>query len=155
MSERGAFILRPGAGRPIELGSFGMTVKATAEDTGGAFSILEADEPPGFGPPLHLHTDAAEAFYVLDGLYRVFVEDESFDCPAGSFIFVPAGVRHGFRVGDVPSRKLNLYAPAAMIGYFDELALAISAGEPDPRTVDEIGERHGMRVLGPVPEGYV
>jgi hypothetical protein len=31
---------------------------------------------------------------------------------------------HGFRVGRVASRKLNLYTPAAMVGYFDEIAQA-------------------------------
>ena len=42
-------ILRPGEGRSIDLGNFAMSVKATAEDTGNAFTLLEADEPPGFG----------------------------------------------------------------------------------------------------------
>jgi hypothetical protein len=67
-----AFILRSGEGRPIDLGAFRMLVKATADDTGGAFSLLEADEPAGFGPPLHIHHDAAEAFYVLEGEYIIF-----------------------------------------------------------------------------------
>jgi quercetin dioxygenase-like cupin family protein len=155
MSPDRAFVLRPDEGRSIDLGSFAMTVKATDEDTAGAFSLLEATEPPGFGPPLHRHVNAAEAFYVLKGLYRIFIDDETFDCPAGSFIFVPAGLRHGFRVGDVPSRKLNLYSPAAMVGYFDELSVMAASGEPDPVAVDAIGRRYGMEVLGPVPEGYV
>jgi len=150
-----AFVFGPGEGRAIDLGNFAMTVKATADDTGGAFSLLEATEPPGFGPPLHVHTNAAEAFYVLDGLYRIFVDDDVFECPAGSFIYIPAGRRHGFRVGDVASRKLNLYAPAAMTGYFDELSVLIATGEPDPDAVDRIGRRYGMDVLGPVPEGYL
>jgi len=150
-----AFVFGPGEGRAIDLGNFAMTVKATADDTGGAFSLLEATEPPGFGPPLHVHTNAAEAFYVLDGLYRIFVDDDVFACPAGSFTYIPAGRRHGFRVGDVASRKLNLYAPAAMTGYFDELSVLIATGEPDPDAVDRIGRRYGMDVLGPVPEGYL
>ena len=58
------------------------------------------------------------------------------------------------RVGSVPSRKLNLYAPAAMIGYFDELSAAIAAGASDA-DVGAIAERYGMDVIGPVPEGYV
>jgi hypothetical protein len=132
-----------------------MTVKASADETGGGFSLVEAAEPPGFGPPMHIHTDAAEAFYVLDGLYRIFIEDDVFECPAGSFIFIPSGRRHGFRVGDVPSRKLNLYVPAAMIGYFDELSALVAGGDPDPAAVDTIGRRYGMEVLAPVPEGYV
>lgn len=53
---------------------------------------------------MHIHHDAAEAFYVVAGEYLIFVEDDQFVCPAGSFIF-PAGVRHGFRVGAVPSRN--------------------------------------------------
>jgi quercetin dioxygenase-like cupin family protein len=154
MTDR-ALVLRPGDGRSIDLGNFTMTVKASADETGGGFSLVEAAEPPGFGPPMHTHTDAAEAFYVLDGLYRIFIEDDAFECPAGSFIFIPSGRRHGFRVGDVPSRKLNLYVPAAMIGYFDELSALVAGGDPDPAAVDTIGRRYGMEVLAPVPEGYV
>jgi hypothetical protein len=30
---------------PIDLGGFRMSVKATEDDTGGAFSLLEAEEP--------------------------------------------------------------------------------------------------------------
>jgi hypothetical protein len=44
-------VLRPGDGRSIDLGGFQMTVKATTELTDGAFTLLEADEPPNFGPP--------------------------------------------------------------------------------------------------------
>lgn len=148
-------VLRPTGGRSIDLGGFTMSVKATAEDTGGAFSLLEADEPADFGPPLHIHHGISEAFYVLAGEYIVFIEDQEFACPAGSFIFIPAETRHGFRVGSIPSRKLNLYTPAAMIGYFDELSAALSAGDVNPPTLSEIADRYGMEVIGPVPEGYV
>ena len=111
---RRALVLQPGDGRAIDLGGFVMHVKATAADTDGAFTLLEAAEPPHFGPPMHIHRDAAEAFYVLEGEYLIFVDDREIRCPAGSFIYIPAGVVHGFRVGDVPSRKLNLYVPAAI-----------------------------------------
>jgi mannose-6-phosphate isomerase-like protein (cupin superfamily) len=154
-SPDGPIILRPGEGRSIDLGNFQMSVKAMAEETGNAFTLLEADEPPGFGPPMHIHHDAAEAFYVVAGEYSIFVRDEEFACPAGSFIYIPAGIPHGFRVGGMPSRKLNLYTPAAMAGYFDELSAALSAGDLDPDALTEIAERHGMEVIGPVPEGYL
>ncbi len=152
---RGAFVLGPGEGRSIELGNFAMVVKASADDAESAFSLLEAAEPAGFGPPMHIHHDAAEAFYVLEGEYVIFLEDREFTCPAGSFIYIPSGVRHSFRVGRVPSRKLNLYSPAAMIGYFDELSAAITADDADPAHLDAIARRHGMEVVGPVPEGYL
>ncbi len=132
-----------------------MTLKAAGDDVAGVFSLLEADEPPGFGPPLHIHHDAAEAFYVLKGEYVIFVEEEETRCPAGSFIYVPAGIRHGFRVGSVPSSKLNLYTPDAMVGYFDELSEATKAGAMDPEELSAMAMRYSMEVLGPVPEGYL
>jgi mannose-6-phosphate isomerase-like protein (cupin superfamily) len=152
---REAFVLRPGEGRQIDLGGFRMSVKATSQRTGGAFSLLEADEPPDFGPPLHVHHDAAEAFYVLEGEYLIFLDGREFSCPAGSFIFIPAGSPHGFRVGNVASRKLNLYTPAAMVGYFDELSDKNKTGHVDPDVLSEIARRYSMEVLGPAPEGYV
>ena len=150
-----AFVLGPGEGRSIDLGNFAMSVKATGGETGAAFTLLEATEPAGFGPPMHIHHDAAEVFYVLAGEYIIFLEDQEFECPAGSFIYIPVGLRHGFRVGAVPSRKLILYSPAAMIGYFDDLSAAITAEEADAAVLDAIARRHGMEVVGPVPEGYL
>lgn len=150
------FILQPGGGRSIDLGGFLMSVKATADDTDLQFTLLEASEPPHFGPPMHIHRDAAEAFYVLEGEYLIVIDDVETTCPAGSFVYIPAGVVHGFRVGPTPSKKLNLYVPAAMIGYFDELAAAAGAADDaDPDALAAVARRYGMEVIGPVPEGYV
>ena len=150
-----AYVLRSGEGRSIDLGAFSMTVKANSDETNGIFSLLEAEEPPHFGPPLHIHHDAAEAFHVLEGEYLMFLDDREEVCPAGSFIFIPAGMRHGFRVGAAPTRKLNFYFPAAMIGYFDDLSDAIRRAEVDESLLANIARRHSMEVVGPVPESYV
>ena len=131
-----------------------MSVKASREDTSGSFTLLAADEPAGFGPPLHIHRDAAEAFYVLEGEYLLFIEGREYPCPAGSFIFIPAGIEHGFRVGSKPSRKLVLFTPAAMVGYFDDLSAAVQSGRMEPDVLSEIALKYGMEVRGPVPEGY-
>lgn len=151
-----SYIALPGQGRRIDLGQFQMRVLAEGGQTAGGLSMLEATEPPHFGPPMHIHHDAAEAFYVLDGEYVIFIEDEQTRCPAGSFVYIPRAVRHGFRVGDVPSRKLNIFLPAAMIGYFDELASANAApGGADEATFSRIAERYAVEMLEPVPEGYL
>ena len=156
MSEEAAkgFVLQPGEGKSIELRRYHMSVKASAEQTGAAFSLLEAKEPPGFGPPSHIHRDAAEAFYILEGEYIIFLDGQEVRCLAGSFIFIPPGVEHGFRVGKVASRKLNLYSPAAMVGYFEELSEAMKQGAVDPALRSEMAIRYSMDVLGDVPEGY-
>ena len=132
-----------------------MTVKASETDTAGAFTLLEAEEPPDFGPPLHIHQNADEAFYVLEGEYFMFIEEEEWSCPAGSFVYIPKGLTHTFRVGKSASRKLNLFSPAAMVGYFDELSAAITAGEADPETLNAIAMRYGVHIVGPVPDTYL
>ncbi|MGH2794897.1 MAG: cupin domain-containing protein [Actinomycetota bacterium] len=147
-----AYVLQKGEGRVIDLGGFAMTVKADRDGTAGSFSLLESDEPSGFGPPLHIHHDAAEAFYVVEGEYIIFLPSGEVRCPAGAFIFIPAGVEHGFRVGNVRSRKLNIYVPAAMVGYFDQMA---AAGELDDETLSALASKYAMEVRGPVPESYL
>ena len=131
----------------IDLGDFGVTVKASEKDTAGVVSVLENEEPPGFGPPIHVHHDCAEAFYVLAGEYIMNLDGREIVCPAGSFIFIPQGVRHGFRVRDVPSRKLNLYFPAAMVGYFDDLASALQRDEVTEDELTEIASAHAMEIV--------
>jgi quercetin dioxygenase-like cupin family protein len=150
------YALGPAEGRPIELGDgFSVAVKADERQTGGVVSVLETEEPPGFGPPLHVHHDCAEAFYVLEGEYLMYLDDEEVVCPAGSFIFVPQGVRHGFRTGDVASRKLNFYFPASMIGYFDDLATALGMEGVTDRELAAIATRHAMEIVGPPSDDYV
>ena len=148
-------VLQPNEGRSIDLGNFKMTVKASQDLTQEVFTLLEAMEPPDFGPPMHIHHNADEAFYVLEGEYIIFIEDREYRCPAGSFIFIPTGTVHGFRVGAVASKKLNLYAPGVMVGYFDDLSAAIADGDADEQRLAAIATRHGVEVTGPVPEGYL
>ena len=149
------FVVAPREGRVIDLREFELTLKASAEETDGAVSVLEAEEPPGFGPPIHVHQDADEAFYVLEGEYIMYLEDEEIACPAGSFVFIPRGARHGFKVGEAASRKLNFYFPAAMVGYFDDLAAAIGRDDVDDEALAEIARAHAMEIVGPPAERYV
>lgn len=153
--ERRAFAVMPGQGRLIDLREFQMRVNADAGNTDGLVSVLEATEPPGFGPPIHIHHDAAEAFYVLEGEYVMHLDGEEIHCPAGSFIFIPLGVPHGFRVGDVPSRKLNFYFPASMTGYFDDLAAALGRAEVTEEELAKIAQAHAMEIVGPPSERYL
>ncbi len=92
---------------------------------------------------------------MLDGEYVIFLGAREQSCPAGSFIYIPAGTPHGFRVGKVASRKLNFYMPAAMVGYFDDLSAAIRRGEADPDVLADIAVKYSVEVIGPVPEGYL
>jgi mannose-6-phosphate isomerase-like protein (cupin superfamily) len=151
----GGVVQLPGEARLIDVGPFDVVVHADADVTNGAFSLIETVEPDaGLGPPLHVHRDCAESFLVLAGRYRMHLAGDDFECPPGSFVYVPRGMIHTFQTLEPGSRKLNLYTPAGMVGYFDELATGIRAGLEDAG-LDAIAERFEMDVLGPVPEGYL
>jgi mannose-6-phosphate isomerase-like protein (cupin superfamily) len=155
-SDAKPYALDAAEGRPIDLGEgFVVAVKADEHQTGGVVSVLETQEPPGFGPPLHVHHDCAEAFYVLDGEYVMYLGDREAVCGPGSFVFVPRGVPHGFRTADVTSRKLNFYFPASMIGYFDDLAAALRREDVDEVELERIAAAHAMEIVGPPSEHYV
>ena len=151
----GGVVLVPGEARVVDLGGFEVVVHADGSESDGQFSLIETGErESGGGPPLHVHRDCAETFVVIAGRYAMHLGDEEFECPAGSFVYVPKGLVHTFRTLDAGSRKLNLYTPAGMVGYFDELAAGIRTGM-DRADLDELAERHAMDVVGPVPEGYL
>lgn len=151
------FVVLPDQGRVLDLGNFQAVVLADGGRTSSDLTVLQTrGEPPGFGPPLHRHRDAAEAFFVLEGEYLMFLDEEQHRCPPGTFVYVPRDVPHTFQVTSAgPGRKLNLFAPAAMVGFFEELALAESSGSATPAVLGEIADRHHMEVLGPVPESYL
>jgi quercetin dioxygenase-like cupin family protein len=151
------FIVQAGQGRLLDLGTFEAVVLADAAGTSGAFTVLQTQgEPSGFGPPLHVHRDAAEAFYVLDGTYLMHLEERQELCAPGSFVYVPPNVVHTFVVvSQGPGRKLNLFSPSAMVGFFEELAEAEADGTATPERLAEISERNHMGIAGPVPDTYL
>jgi hypothetical protein len=55
----------------------------------------------------------------------------------------------------VPSRKLNFYFPASMIGYFDDLASALGRTDVTEDELASIAEAHSMEIVGPPSERYV
>jgi quercetin dioxygenase-like cupin family protein len=125
-----AVVLLPGQGERIEAGASTAVMKATAETTGGAFSISEATFPAGMqGPPPHAHNYTTDTFYVLEGTLHVTVGDREIDAPAGSYILVPPGIVHTFaNTSDAPVRFLNINAPGGWEHYLRDLAAAMRSG---------------------------
>jgi mannose-6-phosphate isomerase-like protein (cupin superfamily) len=140
------------SGRTIDLGDgFTVTVKVDAD----ALTVLETTEPPGLSPPVHIHHDCAEGFYVLDGEYVVHLDGTDTVCGPGESFFVPQGAPHTFRTGESGGRKLNIYVPGAMLGYFEDLAAALAAGMVDDAGLASIAAAHSMEIVGPPPDRYI
>ena len=59
---------------------------------------------------LHIHRSDDEAWHVLEGSLRFRFADGEVDAPAGTTVFVPAGLPHTYRVTQ-PSRYLIFLTP--------------------------------------------
>jgi quercetin dioxygenase-like cupin family protein len=123
-------VVLPGEGERIPTGGGDAVIKATAETTGGAFSLVEARFPArSSGPPLHAHRHTTDTFYVLEGTLHLTVGEAEIDAPAGSYILVPPGILHTFaNTSDSPVRFLNLNAPGGWEHYLRDLAAAVRSG---------------------------
>jgi mannose-6-phosphate isomerase-like protein (cupin superfamily) len=151
-----ATFLGPGEGQAIWFLRNRMTVKATAATTGGAFGLLESLIAPGFSPPLHVHHQEDEAFYVLEGELTMKCGDRTFRATAGAFVFLPRDVPHTFVVeGDRPARMLTLLTPGGGEGVFIEGGRpAESDGLPPPAPPDieglkRVSRKYGAEIVGP------
>ena len=50
--------------------------------------------PPAPAAPIHIHHDADEAVYILEGNFQFIVNEEMIPVAAGAYIFVPKGTPH-------------------------------------------------------------
>jgi mannose-6-phosphate isomerase-like protein (cupin superfamily) len=151
-----AHLLAPGAGSAIWFLRNRMTIKATAETTGGAYGLVETLIAPGFSPPLHVHHREDEAFWVLEGELTMRCGDRTFRASAGAFAFLPRGVPHTFVVeGDMPARMLTLLSPGGGEALFVEAGRPAEhdglppAAPPDTELLKRVSEKYGSEIIGP------
>ena len=53
-----------------------VAVKAEADATGGAYSVVEYDVAPGDGSDVHTHTFEHEAWFMLDGTLKWRLDEQ-------------------------------------------------------------------------------
>jgi mannose-6-phosphate isomerase-like protein (cupin superfamily) len=148
-----AITLGPGEGHVIP-GPEGVTLKATAEQTGGSVSVLEVTTVPGFGPPRHVHHDCEELFYVLSGEVDFLVDDDIVRATPGAFVLVPRGTVHAPKVvGPDPATMVVAFAPGGAERVFQQIAdlAAELGGPPDPEDerVATMVEALDSTIVGP------
>ncbi|HEX2104581.1 MAG TPA: cupin domain-containing protein [Solirubrobacteraceae bacterium] len=85
-----------------------------------AIALAEVAIGPGIpSPPAHVHRRHAESAYVLEGELAVTAGDRLLRAEAGTWLTVPAGVRHAFAPsGTKRVRFLTLHTPGSGFGGF-------------------------------------
>jgi quercetin dioxygenase-like cupin family protein len=136
-----------------------LTFKATGAQTNGDLLLFEVWMPQGKATPLHVHPDAGETFYLLEGEVRVHIDGtEDRTVSTGSVVVIPRGTPHAFMVTAQAVRMLVIMTPASTIS---ETFFRV-AGEPAPAPTlppppgnpERFGAaiaQSGLQVLGPPP----
>jgi quercetin dioxygenase-like cupin family protein len=119
---------RPGNGMRLRVLTDLVRTIATAADTGGAYTLLEAETPPAGGFPVHTRRYDDASLFVLAGTYRVLAGDDEIELGPGGYAFVPRGTALGYaNVGPGPARMLVLVTP----------------GGSQEQFLDDVGDRSG------------
>jgi len=158
VSETAGFGLTAGDGEAFWFAGQLATVKIGGTETEGRWTLVEFEAPPGNGPPLHVHRDDDESFYVIEGEITFYLGDTVVEARAGSFAFAPRGVPHTFVVGGkAPARYLVISAPAGFERFVAETSVPAELptipppadGPPDVAALAALAARHGIEILGP------
>lgn len=123
-------------------------LKVSAKDTNGNLAIFEYAGKEKTGPPLHLHSQQDEIFYILDGEYLFQIGTDKMMVKAGDTVFGPRNVPHTWIQRSETGKMVYMVQPAGtMEAFFAEMNQL--QGPPTETQVQAIHQAHGMTVLGP------
>lgn len=140
-------VVRNGEGRKLNVIGDKMTMKLTGEETNGQYVLIEQNNEPGVGIPLHVHENEDEVFRVIEGQLEVQVADVKAVLGPGDMVFCPRGIPHTWKVVGNKNAKVDLsFFPSGLENMFEELA-QLPPGPPDMAVVSEITGRYGVRFV--------
>ena len=134
-----------------------MTVLVDADETGGAFDVIEVLAQPGGGPPAHRH-EFVEWFHVLEAELQLCGEHDGAIVPTklvreGETATVDPWEWHAtHNDSDQQVRFVVVGRPGLMTGYFAEAGVAVADEQtapdrepPGPAALTEIAARYDIR----------
>lgn len=140
------YALGADAGESVRFSGAEVLIKASADTTGGSFSIIEEIAP--LDTPLHVHEHEDEMFVVLEGEHVYRVGDEEYRMGPGGIVFAPRGVPHAQRrVVPRTGRTLAMLSPAGLEGFFRELGEAERNGTIGPDAYARVSKKYGITWL--------
>jgi mannose-6-phosphate isomerase-like protein (cupin superfamily) len=143
-----------GAGTSFRLGRITLTFKTTAADSGGAYTLCEAVEPPGSGAGLHRHPTYDETHIICEGRYQCRLGDRELELGPGEMMFAPRGTAHSIKsLGPEIGRELIISSPGGVFeAFIAEVAAPAdeSAGSPPHgphKDLRAIAAKYGIEFL--------
>jgi mannose-6-phosphate isomerase-like protein (cupin superfamily) len=136
--------------RHFKVGRARVTIKVDLPATAGALALVEWDIPEGApGPPVHIHHQATETFYVLGGEVNFVYDDQRIDAGPGQALHIPAGIQHTMRnTGPGPARVLELYAPGKLLALIEEVGALVARGTaPTSDEMQAVYRRHHSEIV--------
>lgn len=138
-------LLKPNEGKKTKITGFDAIYRTEENVTGDLMDYFELAVPAGKGAPLHIHHKNDETLRVVDGNFTFQVEEEVFDAPPGTFLYIPRGVAHKFtNVGDSEGRLIGTFTASGTFEFFDKLT---KVSQDDFEEIQAYSKKYGHEVL--------
>lgn len=119
--------------------------------------VLEMTLPVGSAPPLHVHDELDDAWYILDGQMVVKCGDDELIVGAGHWVSMPRGVPHTFRVvGEREARILLVHDNSSFRDFIRDIGVPAAQRVvpsnpmfPPMEEAARIAASHDLRTVGP------
>jgi quercetin dioxygenase-like cupin family protein len=119
-------------------------VHLTSAQSGGALCLLIDEPPAGWRLPPHRHANEAETIHVLAGEFELDIDGRGAALGAGDTAHVPAGrVHSGGNVGSEAGRRVVIFSPAGIEGFFLEVGSEQPGAALDGAAVAAAARRWG------------
>jgi quercetin dioxygenase-like cupin family protein len=156
MSDLERLHTHPSTANSIWYGSALITFLATAEMTGGNYSMIHWWMTKGFAPPAP-HRHGPEDFQILRGAVRFWVGTDELVAEAGDYVRTIPGGWHTLQAETDEVEMLAIFAPAGLEGFFRQLGTPAEAmelpggrvGPPEPDELRALAPKYGIEFAPP------
>jgi quercetin 2,3-dioxygenase len=150
------YVVPDGGGERYLLGDQLAAVKVYGSACRDHCAVVVLAGNRGAGLAAHVHPDAGETLFVLDGRVQVWFGDQSRQLAAGDHLSVPAGVAHAHRFLSETGRLILSWSPGGPERFFELAGTPTDAWwppapslvqRPDEGAIDAAAGAVGMRFL--------
>lgn len=144
-----SFVWDQKGGESVRVFGEEVRIHVRAEQTSGAFSIIEQCCEVGKWSWAHRHRNEHHFVEVVEGNMEFEVEGEKWWVKEGQFVFVPKMNWHRFRaVGSANATMRFLNLPGGLEKMFLELAEMEQGGKAGVEEQEWLAEKYGVEVAG-------